>query len=191
MYTGALAKVSPIIKTKAVNNVSTQDRSHLESSGFYRGYNKSISLSVKGVVLLLIFLQGCATTGLNQQIADYQRQAETIRFFEVLDRMVDDADVRDAASFVVSGFPYLRTNRFLTGLKQDLDSKVRKKQWILWLQQLDIEARRKEIRNLSSRAIGELALELGEKPDRQILQDRVAEYSVQMLNHDKQQPSAK
>ena len=138
--------------------------------------------------LLLIFLQGCATTGLNQQIADFQRPAEAIRFFEVLDRTVDEADVRNAAHFAVSGFPYLRTNRFLTGLKQDLDSNARKKQWILWLQQLDIEARRKEIRNLSSLAIGELALELGEKPDRQILQDRVAEYSGIMLDHDKQQP---
>jgi len=106
----------------------------------------------------------------------------------VLDRTVDEADVRNAANFAVSGFPYLRTNRFLTGLKQDLDSNARKKQWILWLQQLDIEARRKEIRNLSSLAIGELALELGEKPDRQILQDRMAEYSGIMLNHDKQQP---
>ena len=140
------------------------------------------------VLLLLIILQGCATTGLNQQIADFQRPAETVRFFEVLDRMVDEADVRNAADFAVSGFPYLRANRFLTGLKQDIDSSARQEQWIRWLHQLDIEARRKEIRNLSSRAIGELAGELGEEPDRQILQDRVAEYSEKMLIHDKQKP---
>ena len=127
------------------------------------------------VVTLLLFFQACATTGVNQKIADFQRPAETIRFFEVLDRIVDEADARNAANFAVTGFPYLRTNRFLTGLKQDLDSNARKKQWIRWMQQLDIEARKKEIRNLSSGTIGELALKLGEEPDRQVLQDRVAE----------------
>ncbi len=139
-------------------------------------------------VILLVFLHGCATTGFNQQIADFQRPAEAIRFFEVLDRMVDEADVRNAANFAVSGFPYLRTNRFLTGLKPDLDSNTVKMQWIRWLQQLDMEARKKEIRNLSDQAIGDLALELGERPDRQTLQDRVAEYSEKLLNHDKHQP---
>ena len=140
------------------------------------------------VATLLLFLLGCATTGIDQQVADYQRPVDTVHFFEVLDRVVDDADARNAASFAVSGFPYLRTNRFLTGLKPDLDSIPRKKQWVLWLQQLDIEARRKEIRNLSSRSIGELALILGEKPDRQILLARMEEYSRIMLNHDNQQP---
>jgi hypothetical protein len=136
----------------------------------------------------LVFFQGCAATGVNQRIADFQRPAEYVDFFKTLDRIVDEADARNAANFAVSGFPYLRTNRFLTGLKQDLDSNARKKQWIRWLQQLDIEARKKEIRNLSSGAIGELALKLGEESDRQILQDRVAEYSEKLLNHDKQRP---
>ena len=35
--------------------MKTHHSSHLESSGFYKGYNKAISLSVKGIVLLLIF----------------------------------------------------------------------------------------------------------------------------------------
>ena len=145
-----------------------------------------INLSYKRLfLLLLLFLQGCATTGVNQRVAEFQRPVEYVRFFEVLDHIVDEADARNAASFAVSGFPYLRTNRFLTGLKQDLETDARKEQWIRWLQKLDIEARKKEIRNLSSGAIGELARELGEEPDRQILQDRVAEYSEKMLNHDR------
>ena len=136
------------------------------------------------LVLLVLFFQGCATTGVNERVADFQRPAETIRFFGVLDRIVDEADARNAASFSVSGFPYLRTNRFLTGLKQDLDTDARKEQWIRWLQQLDIEARKKEIRNLPSGAIRKLTRELGQEFDRQILQDRVAVYSEKLLNHD-------
>ena len=140
------------------------------------------------IVLLALFFQGCATISLNQRIADFQRPAEIIRFFEVLDRIVDEADARNAASFRVSGFPYLRTNRFLTGLKPDLDTDTRKEQWIRWLQQLDTKARKKEIHNLSSGAIRELARELGQEADRQILQDRVADYSEKLLNHDQRQP---
>jgi len=140
------------------------------------------------IVLLALFFQGCATISLNQRIADFQRPAEIIRFFEVLDRIVDEADARNAASFRVSGFPYLRTNRFLTGLKPDLDTDTRKEQWLRWLQQLDAKARKKEIHNLSSGAIRELARELGQEADRQILQDRVADYSEKLLNHDQRQP---
>lgn len=139
-------------------------------------------------VILVFFFQGCASTGLNQRIADFQRPADTSRFFEVLDRIVDEADARNASDFAVFGFPYLRTNRFLTGLKPDLDTSARKKQWIRWLQQLDLEARKKEIHNLSALTIGKLAFKLGEEPDRLILQNRVAEYSEKLLNHDIRQP---
>jgi hypothetical protein len=137
---------------------------------------------------LVLFFLGCATTAVHERVADFERPAQYARFFEVLDRSVDAADGRNAASFAVAGFPYLRTNRFLTGLKQDLDTDARQKQWIRWLQRLDIEARKKEIRNLPSAAIRELARELGETPDRQIIEDRVADYSEKLLNHDQGRP---
>ena len=75
-------------------------------------------------VILLLLFQGCATNGLNQQIAGFQRPPEAIHFFEVLDRIIDEAELRNAANFAVSGFPYLRTNRFLTGLKPDFIATV-------------------------------------------------------------------
>jgi hypothetical protein len=133
---------------------------------------------------VLLFL-GCATTVVDHRVADLQRPIEYVRFFEVLDHWVDKADARNAAAFAVAGFPYLRTNRFLTGLKHELDTDIRKEQWIRWLQQLDLEARKKEIRNLPSETVVELARELGEEADRKILQDRVAEYSEILLQHDK------
>jgi hypothetical protein len=57
-------------------------------------------------VILLVFFQGCAATGVNQRIADFQRPAEYVDFFKTLDRIVDEADARNAANFAVSGFPY-------------------------------------------------------------------------------------
>ncbi len=139
-------------------------------------------------VLFVLVLHACATIGGNQQVADFQRPGEYVRFFEVLDRIVGQVDARNAASFSVSGFPYLRTNRFLTGLKRDLDTDARKQQWLRWLQQLDMEARKKEIRNLPSEAVRELARELGEEFDRHTLQALAAFYSGKMLNHDLHRP---
>ncbi len=136
------------------------------------------------LILLVLFLHACATTGLNQQIADFQRPPEYVRFFEVLDRIVAKADARNAAAFPVAGFPYLRSNRFLNGLKHDLDTDARKEQWIRWLRQLDLEGRKKEIRNLPSDAVQKLALALGEDVDRQTLQARATLYSEKMLIHD-------
>ena len=136
---------------------------------------------------ILIFI-GCAAIGLNRQVAKFQRPPEYVRFFELLDRTVTEAGVRDASVFTVSGFPYLRTNRFLTGLKDDLNNDARKEQWVRRLQQLDLEARQKEIHNLPAAALKDLARQLGEPVGRQMLQERAAFYSAKMLTHDQRLP---
>jgi len=139
--------------------------------------------------LPIFFIAGCAAIGLNRQVAKFQRPPEYVRFFELLDRTVAEAGVRDASVFTVSGFPYLRTNRFLTGLKDDLNNNVRKAQWVRRMQQLDLEARQKEIHNLPVAALNDLVRELGEPVGRQMLQQRAAFYSEKMLNHDQRLPN--
>ena len=138
--------------------------------------------------LLILILMGCATIGLNRQVAKFQRPVEGVRFFEFLDRTVEEAGVRDASAFTVSGFPYLRTNRFLTGLKADLNNDARKEQWVRRLQRLDLEARQKEIHNLPAAALKDLAHQLDEPTGRKTLQERIASYSDKMLSHDQHQP---
>ena len=66
------------------------------------------------LLLPILFFTGCAAISMNRQIVKFQRLPECVRFFELLDRTVAEAGVRDAAVFAVRGFPYLRTNRFLT-----------------------------------------------------------------------------
>lgn len=138
--------------------------------------------------LAILFFTGCAAIGLNRQVAKFQRPPEYIRFFELLDRTVADAGVRDASVFTVSGFPYLRTNRFLTGLIDDLNNDARKEQWVHRLQQLDLEARQIEIHNLPTAALKDLVRQLGEPTGRQMLQERAAFYSAMMLTHDQRLP---
>ncbi len=143
------------------------------------------------VILLLpiLFFTGCVATNLNRQVAKFQRPAQALRFFELLDRAVAKAGVRDASVYVVRGFPYLRTNRFLTGLKGELTDDARKVQWVRWMQQLDLEARQKEIRNLPPDALKELARHLGEPTGRQRLRQKAVLYSEMLLTHDQGQSS--
>ncbi len=137
--------------------------------------------------LPILILVGCAAISLNRQVAEFQRPPEAVRFFELLDRSVAETGVRDASVFAVSGFPYLRTNRFLTGLKDDLTNDARKAQWVRWMQQLDLEARQKEIHNLPVEALQDLARLLGEPSGRQIFQQRAAFYSEKLLTQDQRQ----
>jgi hypothetical protein len=137
-------------------------------------------------ILLLI---GCSAISINRQVAEFQRPAEAVRFFDLLNRSVLKTGVRDASVFAVKGFPYLRTNRFLTGLKDDLTSDARKVQWVRWMQQLDLEARQKEILNLPVEALQDLVRLLGEPGGRPMLQQRATYYSEKLLTHDQRQSS--
>jgi hypothetical protein len=149
---------------------------------------------VKSIFLRLLLLagvfyfQGCAPAVWHQFVANVQRPAEPTQFFQQLDLAVASAGVRDASSFPVPGFPYLRSNRFLTGLKDGLQSDAQYNQWILWLQQLGQHAREKEIQNLPADALRDCAARLGEAPDRRTLLKRSLSHSNQLLAHDKAQP---
>ena len=138
-------------------------------------------------LLSILLLIGCAAISMNREVAEFQRPPEAVRFFELIDRGVAENGMRDASVFAVSGFPYLRTNRFLTGLKDDLSNDARKAQWVRWMQQLDLEARQKEIHNLPAVALQDLARLLGEPSGRQMLQQRAAIYSEKLLIHDQRQ----
>jgi hypothetical protein len=137
---------------------------------------------------LVIFLQGCASFQTHQQVADLERPAEYVRFFEMLDQAVKEADVREASDFTIPGFPYLRANRFIAGMKTSLHNDARRKQWVRWMQQLDLTARRKEIQNLPVKHLKKLNERLGLTADRNMLVDRVQYYSKKLLGHDWRQP---
>mgnify|MGYP001824303415 CR=1 FL=1 len=139
------------------------------------------------LLLPILILVGCAAISMNREVAEFQRPPEAVRFFELLDRSVAETGVQDASVFAIRGFPYLRTNRFLTGLKEDLTNDARKAQWVRWMQQLDLEARQKEIHNLPADALQDLARLLGEPSGRQMLQQGAAIYSEKLLTHDQRQ----
>jgi hypothetical protein len=117
-------------------------------------------------------------------VAESGRSTESQNFFDQLDKVVAAADVRDVSAFLISGFPYLRANRFLASFKDQLTNDPQKAQWIRWMQQLDLEARKKEIFNLPPEHFKNLTTRLGEPLDRGNLYHRVTIYSDQLLRHD-------
>lgn len=146
------------------------------------------SYTIPIILLLILFIQGCASRVAHQFITESQRPPEYELFFNELDTAVYQAGVRNAAYFQVSGFPYLRANRFLVSLKGRLSNDAQKKQWVRWMQQLDIDAREAEIRNLPVAAVEKLAAGFEDGPGRRILHEKVIFYSNKLLAHDQLRP---
>ena len=129
-----------------------------------------------------LFLFGCASF-LSQRIPEaLERPRPCQEFFERLDEKVREAGVRDASTFSVPGFPYLRANRFLSALKERLKDEQERKIWVRWMQDLDLRSRKKEISNLPDPMV--LSRTSEDRPDRESLYGQVESCSSELLNHD-------
>ena len=104
-------------------------------------------------------LAGCAT--LERPFSDHLDSTaipvrDCAEWFAALDRAVDDAGVRDAQETRIPGFPYLRANRFMSGIKERADTDAGMQAFALRLAALDYEARKAEIANLHPEQLGAL-----------------------------------
>jgi hypothetical protein len=140
------------------------------------------------ILILIVISQGCAGRASYQFVNESFRPSEYSRFFEELDSAVYRSGNRNGAYFAVTGFPYLRSDRFLVSLKDRLKNDARKDQWVRLMQQLDLAARKTEIQTLSDSDIGKLAASFGLLPDRSILQAKANAYSEKVLAHDRLLP---
>ena len=141
------------------------------------------------ILISIAVVQGCASWGTQQFVAESQRPAQYERFFIELDAAVDRNGVRNAAYFQVPGFPYLRANRFLVALKERLHTDDQKQQWVRWMQHLDIEARAAEIQNLPLPIVADLSADFNKQTNRQALRETAISYSNKLLAHDQLQPN--
>jgi hypothetical protein len=138
--------------------------------------------------IVLIAAQGCASRATYRFANEAQRPSEHVRFFAELDSAVNRTGVRNGAYFQISGFPYLRANRFLVSLKERLENDAQQKQWAGLMQRLDIDARRAEIQNLPAAEVRQLADAFGFKPERKNLFAKAVTASGQLMLNDRQQP---
>jgi len=135
----------------------------------------------------VLFLLGCSSF-LSQRIPEaLERPRPCQEFFERLDEKVREAGVRDASAFSVPGFPYLRTSRFLSALREKSKDEQETMIWVRWMQGLDLRSRKKEISNLPDEIVLSLTSEKGQ-PDREALADQVESCSTALLLHDHGRP---
>ncbi len=149
-----------------------------------------IGVQKKGLIALLLaglLAAGCATAGRQAPAPAADRLQPYRQLFAELDETVEQFGIREASSFPVPGFPYLRTDRFLWAMKGRIDAGTRKV-WIESMHQLDLKARRKEISNLPDEGLQALAKRLQAGLDRPELLSRVERASEQLLAHDRRQP---
>ena len=142
-------------------------------------------------LLLLVFtflLESCV--GLNRQVppADKERPFRDELFFKELDQAVNTDGVQERSSFPVDKFPYLRTNRFLVAMKNQVEKESEAEFWVEEMLRLGLETRRKEIHNLREKSLLKLAERIGEKPDRVTLTNRMMKSAEKLVSHDQQQP---
>ena len=133
---------------------------------------------------LVVLASGCAAPSARQGPRSWDRPAECADLLHRLDRVVGETGVGDAASARVPGFPYLRTDRFLAGLGERLKEEAEKREWVRWMQELDLRARRKEIENLPPAAFLSLGGKEGTREERDELLSRVAACSSRLRDHD-------
>jgi hypothetical protein len=114
------------------------------------------------LVVLLIILGGCAVVPVEPPAPLYSRPepAACLALFDRNDELIARAGVGDAENARIRGFPFLRTNRFLSSLRDRLTTAAAREAWIEHLSRLDVEGRRIELRNLPAAmrpAQGEIA----------------------------------
>ncbi len=137
------------------------------------------------LLFVFFFLVSCTSISSQRVPQTLERPRQCQNFFNQFDEKVEEAGVRDASSIPVPGFPYLRTNRFLSALKGKLGDDKERDAWARWMQQLDLKSRKKEISNLPDAMVLSLGSKGTGQPDREGLFDQVESCSSELLNHDR------
>ena len=140
------------------------------------------------LISLLFFFTGCTSFIARRISVSFERPEECQAFLSALDERANRSGVRDAANYPIPGFPYLRANRFLSFLKNNIPGEEGEEEWSRWMQKLDLEAREKEISNLPDDVVSSFPFKQGTAPTRVELYERAKSCSDRLFQHDKARP---
>jgi len=140
------------------------------------------------LLIILLFLSGCVPFLASPTSFSSEDPEECKKFLNRLDEIVKEAGVGNVSSVSVPGFSYLRANRFLESLKKNVKGDEEKREWVRWMQELDLESRKKEISNLPDQAILSIEMKDVKKMDRENLYAQVKSCSSKLLNYDQVGP---
>lgn len=117
--------------------------------------SRAVPLLLRRLLLtsLLFGLGGCAsfdpyaTPPIAQTLEREDAVGYCARLFADIDRRIDTLGVRDAEAARISGFPYLRIDRFSAALADRAGNAAQEQAWLARLHQLDEAARATELAN--------------------------------------------
>ncbi len=147
--------------------------------------NKKVFLNSIIIFLIGTLFTGCGVSG--KFFDEVNRPSESVYFYKQLDNLVEKEEINNAYGIKVSGFPYLRSNRFFSYIKDTLKNKEQKEAWVKYLQELDLSARVSEIKNLSDSSIKKLGKSTNASGRDEIL-TKLKHYSNKMLENDQKNP---
>jgi len=102
---------------------------------------------------LVAFIAGYATPFPKSIPRLLDKPWECQKFLERFDTITGNTGAKNATHRQVPGFPYLRTNRFLSALHDKLDSDEQRKEWVECMLELDLSDRKTETLNLMNEAV--------------------------------------
>jgi hypothetical protein len=133
-------------------------------------------------------LLACAGPMIQSETRFLQRDAQAELFFSRLDKTIGNYGVFDASGFLVEGFPYMRSNRFLAGMKTHLHTDPDGLYWAEKMMKQGLQSRRKELNNLPEAAFEKLSEATGEILDRQTTIRKAEQYAQRMFREEQVQP---
>lgn len=142
--------------------------------------NKFIFLAIA-----FILCNGCVSLQIRHFVATAERPLKYRLFFKHLNKAIIEADVGNASSFALEGFPYLRANRFFFGLKEKIKDEAQTHLLVKQMWDLALETRKKEINNLPGSAIMKLASILKTEASKKAIIKQLHLYSKEIFQHDK------
>ena len=102
-----------------------------------------------GLLLLVGGLSGCAAIEKSEHPVGANDAAHCAVWFETVDAATQQAGVSDGSAHRLAGYPFLRSNRFLAALGEEVaDNPVAFETWVGRLAELDRHARATELANL-------------------------------------------
>ena len=136
----------------------------------------------------MLSAMGCAGPPIRIDPEIFSRDTQAAVFYSELDGVIQKYGVSDASSFSIAGFPYMRTNRFLSAIKDQPDWIQRANHWVQQMLDLGLDSRQKEIANLPAAAVQELAQIIKEPLNRQLIIQKAEDYAYQLLQSDQSHP---
>ncbi len=106
-----------------------------------------VAVTLFSIVVLLLFLPACSTLKPSPITVD-EKENNCRYLFSDFEQIVSSTERLDSQSAKISGYPYLRINRFLLSYRDELNSDLKYEMWSTQLMALAREAHYYEWRNL-------------------------------------------